>query len=178
MGALCLHWGILLSEASCHGKSPLPSLGRHSPVGRGVLVAPRRGQCHVPRVQAWRSGVDKARWTPGSRPQSQACRQSCCWSPLWEVPGHKAGDTWGLGLTQAQAVPASCSAHLWTWYVTFLPAKKEEKAGGLLLDDGALPLGRWRALVLGREAPRLVGCRLQMGRETSVRGGPARPGRP
>lgn len=74
--------------------------GEFCSLSRRVLVAPGRGQSPVPGLQARRSGVDKARWFPGSHPQSQVCRQNN--SPLQEVPGQKAGDTWGLGLTQAR----------------------------------------------------------------------------
>lgn len=59
-------------------------------------MAPGRRQRHMPGVQARRSTADKARWSPVSM-----CRPSCCRSPLQEVSGQKAGDTWGLGLTQA-----------------------------------------------------------------------------
>lgn len=62
--------------------------------------------------------------------------------PLWESPpgraGTEAGDTRGRGLIQARAVPASCSfQNLWTWCITFLPPKKEDRAGEFLLDDEA-----------------------------------------
>lgn len=59
-GALGLHPGNSL-QARRPGQVTLPSLGHQTPVGREVLVAPGRGQWHVPGIRAWTSGVDKAR---------------------------------------------------------------------------------------------------------------------